>query len=458
MFGDGPTDVTDTAAAGTRSAPTHFVLIAGTIGLASVIWFVVLSGWLGVVPGSVVVKRQNVLFNSDTNSWIDEMIHGHEPLAKAVHPLDGFFWRPPCQLLYRVFQAFLPSERAGLLATRGVVALIAGTGVGFLALVALQNGIELTQCLLLFSMYLLFTSSSTIALPEHFGISNGLLSIAFAAPIVLANPTPRTAVLAALVPLCGGTTITNSLYPLGALYQYGVTSARTRRVILAAAPVAIGLAVFLFADSLRVVLSWEAILPRYVPGIGRVYAKTTMIHSHVLDYLNLRLLLHPRSAAVYATYALVAPAVGPTPVVRRTTGRDMVTYESSGQPLRWSRFGVIGSDSLYVSAYWGLQAVGAVIWAVLLLYGTYHAVRDRSTRDRVWLPLGWILFSIVLHNVWGDELFLYAPHWSWALMALVVLGARRLSRTATALLVFPVVICQVSTLVHIKRALLTIAQ
>jgi hypothetical protein len=449
-------DVAEAATVGTPSAPRHAVFIAGTIGLASVLWFALLSGWLGVVPGSVMVKRQNVLFNSDTNSWIDEMAHGHEPSTKAVHPLQVYLWRPPCQALAHLFQLFLPPERAGLLAARLLVALVAGTGVGFLALVALRNGVELTQCLLLFSMYLLFTSSSTIALPEHFGISNGLLSIAFAVPIVIAHPRVRTAVLAALVPLCGGTTITNLLFPLASLYQYSVRSARTRRAILAAAPVAVGVAIFLFADSQNVVLSHRAILPAYIPGITRLYAKSTMIHSHVFDYLHLRLLLNPQSATVYAIFALVAPAIGPTPVVRTIKGVEMVTYESSGRPLHWSPFGVTGSDGVHLGDYWGVQAVGAATWIVLLLWCSYQALRDRGTRSLVWLPVGWILFNIVFHNIWGDELFLYAAHWSWALMGLVILGARRLSRTAAASLVIPVMVSQVYTLLRIKSALLTI--
>src|SRR4051794_2389136 len=148
-------------------------LTATCFGFVAVVWFVLLSGWMDIVPGAVMVQRQNVLFNSDTNLWIDEMVHWHKPLTLAVHPLDVFFWRLPCQALYHLLKLFLPVHWAGLLAARLLVALVAGTGVGFLAFVALEGGTKLGPCALLFSMYLLFTSSCPIALPEHFGISNG---------------------------------------------------------------------------------------------------------------------------------------------------------------------------------------------------------------------------------------------------------------------------------------------
>ena len=462
-------NVAETATVGSSRSPGHVAIYAALIGGAAVLWFTLLSGWLGVKPGAVLLTRQNVFFNSDTNTWVDEIARQHAPSAstRVIHPLEVFIWRPPYQVLNGLLRVVLPQDRAELLAARLLVALVAGTGVGFLAWLALTLGMELPQCLLLFAMYLLFTSSSTIALPEHFGLSNGLLSIAFVVPIMTANRRVRTAALAVLAVLCGGTTLTNILYPLSAIYQWGLGSVRARRAVVLAVVLTVPIAIFLFVDSRKVVLLYTdadkdiasrvAILPAHVPGITRWYLKTTRIHGHVGDFLNLRLVRHPLDAAVYSVYALVTPAVGPPPAVRTTKGRAMVTYES-GRPLHWDPNGFFsGSDSLYLRD-WGVQGAGAVLWIGLLLSCAWRAFHDRSIRRLVWLPAGWILFSLVFHNLWGDELFLYAPHWSWALMALVLLGARRLSLGTVASFVIPIAVCQVYTLLRIRDLLMTIAQ
>jgi hypothetical protein len=426
-----------------RAAQRRNALLAAGIGVVAVAWFVLLSGWMEVVPGSVMVQRQNVLFNSDTNLWIDEMVNLHKPLTLAVHPLDVVFWRAPCQALYRVFRVWLPAEQAGLLAARSLVALVAGTGVAFLAFVALEAGTALATCVLLFAMYLLFTSSCTIALPEHFGISNGLLSIAFAVPLIAATPGVKTYALSALAVLAGGTTITNALYPVLSLLCFGFGSVRVRRVMLAIAAAALGVAVLLYADTRRYVLSNEGVLPKYVPATARLYLKTTVIHIYVTEFSNSRLIRFPGRAVVYAIYALAAPAVGPTPLIRQHPRYKMVSYEPSREPLR-------------LSYYRGIAGLGAVLWLLLLFGCGYLAVADPGTRPFAWLAIGWVVFNMLFHNLWGDELILYAPHWSWALMGVVVLGGRCLPAKLTAALVIPIAICQVFTLVQIKSALETI--
>src|SRR5271165_7455817 len=224
--------------------------IATMVGLVAVIWFMLLSGWLKSVPGSVVVKRQNVLFNADSSIWLDRMVGNAASPEKAVHPLEVAFWRPPVKAMQHLLEIFMSADYAGIFAARLVVAIVHGMGVGFLAFLALRLGVRLPQCILLFIIYLLFTSNATAALPEHFGISNGLLSIAFVVPIFLANDVVRTGFLGVMVILCGGTTITNALYPIAALWQYFFKSMRTRLIVLAlAAPLGLAVALFLYMKS-----------------------------------------------------------------------------------------------------------------------------------------------------------------------------------------------------------------
>jgi hypothetical protein len=393
--------------------------VATVVGFAAVIWFVLLSGWLGVTPGSVMTKRQNVLFNSDTNLWVDRMIGSAQSPEQLVHPLEVPIWRAPCRVLQRLLGTFLPFNYAGLLAARLLVAAVAAFGVGSLAYLAVYLGVKKIQLVLLFVMYLLFTSNTTLCLPEHFGISNGLLCITFVFPIVVVSPELRAAILAPLVVLCGGTTITNVLFPLASFVLYCLRSSRAKLYALAAAIVAgLGAALFL-------------------------YFRSYTIHHFVGKYLSLRLFREPLEAGIYAIYAFVAPAIGPAPRMLRFPGWDMVSYEPALQPLR-------------LTYYAGFQAIGAIAWAVLLVTCISKALRDDRTRAYVWLPLGWLGFNIAFHNVWGDELFLYAPHWSWALMALIVLGARGLSTKFLAVTSVVVITCQIGTLFEIKHALQTI--
>jgi hypothetical protein len=395
--------------------------IATVVGLVAVIWFMLLSGWLNSVPGSVVVNRQNVLFNSDSNIWLDRIVGDAHSPEKAVHPLEVAFWRPPVKAVQHLLEMFMPADYAGIFAARLVVAIVHGMGVGFLAFLALRMGVKFPQCILLFIIYLLFTSNATAALPEHFGISNGLLSMTFVVPIFLASGVVRTAFLVAMVVLCGGTTITNALYPIAALWQYFFKSMRTRLIVLAVvAP--LGLAAGLF-----------------------LYMKSYVLHHFVNDYSTFRLLHDPLRACVYAVYTFLSPAVGPTPLIMRVPGWDMVSYEPAHHVLR-------------ISYYFGLQAIGAIAWFVLLFTSLAKALRDERTRIHVWLPLGWLLFSAVFHNIWGDELLLFSPHWSWALIALVILGARELSMKFVVAVFIPIVVSQIYTFLRIKSALETITR
>jgi hypothetical protein len=430
-------DASITLSASKPSVLEHKQALATVTGFVAVVWFLLLSGWLGATPGSVMMKRQNVLFNSDTSIWVERMSGDARPSRRLIHPLEVTLWRPPCRALFHLLTIFLPPDYAAVFAVRLLVAIIAGAGVGFMAFAALHNGIKLTPYILLFIMYLLFSTNSTVSLPEHFGVSNGLLSIAFAVPFIVANARIRTTVLAALVVLCGGTTITNAVFPIGSLVHFYLKSMRLKLgLLLVAIPAALGASYF-------------------------VSTRSWTIHSVFSAGSNLRLLHHPLSAGVYAIYALVCPAVGPTPRVLRVPGWDMVSYEPALEPLRLSYYFGVPRHSLHLAFAVGLTwlpAIGAAAWLALLLISIYRGLKEERTRFHLWLLLGWLLCQIVFHNFWGDEFMLFAPHWSWALMGLVVLGARDFSRRFIATMFVPIVISQIYTLLAIRSALLTITR
>lgn len=394
--------------------------VALAIGLIATTWFTLLSGWLGVTPGSVLVKRPNVIFSSDTSAWI-ERFAGDAKLPKAfpyayIHPLEEVIWRPLTRTLYHVTKLFLPSEYARLLAARLLVAIVEGAGVGFLALLALRNEVTKLKLVVLFLTYLLFTANAAATLPEHWGITNGLLSITFVAPLLMTSLQSKTLFLLAMVAVAGGTIWTNTVFPALSLIHYSFPKRLKIAVVVALFLAGVGITILL-------------------------YSRSYSIHWYVNKYLNVRLVRHPSQAITYAVLAMVFPAVGTAPHVLRYPGFDQVTYEPWG-----------------FASYFRIQAVGAFAWLTLFLGCSFRALKDDRTRPCAWLLGLWLLFSVVLHNIWGDEFLLYSPNWSWALMGLVVLGARHFSRTVIVAIAIPVIACQIYTLFAIKSALQTITQ
>ncbi len=173
-----------------------------------------MSAWLGVRPGALITSRHNVLFDSDSSYWLDRMVGHGRSLEQTIHPLELSSGVSPVEpsLVWR--DCSCPPDYASIFGPRLLVALFAGAGVGFLAYLALAHlGVAPVQGLLLLGSYFLFTNNTTISLPEHFGISNGLLSMSFVVLIVTANERLRNGVLAGMVVLCSGTSIPNGLFP-----------------------------------------------------------------------------------------------------------------------------------------------------------------------------------------------------------------------------------------------------
>jgi hypothetical protein len=432
-------------------------LIAGTVGFIATIWLVVLSGWLGVTHGSLITKRRNVLFDSDMNVWLDRMIGNDVSLEQSVHPLELILWRQPCRAVAAVLKPFIPSDDADVLGPRILVAFIAGLGVASLALLALYAGVKPRQGALLAIVYLLFTTNTTICLPEHFGISNGILTMSFVAIVLIASWRIKMAVLGAAAVVLGGTSLANGLFPLGCMFDMYFKSTRVKirlflsGTILAAAGLA---CVRYFGRNLRwLAFQAEAYSNHFGRNIHTLLVKYVMWL--YLTFVNIRWFFrifavyrwtrHPLLAIVYTIYMFVQPAVAPNPSVMRYPFNDMVSYEPALKPLE-------------LSYYFGLQGFGAVAWLILLGRCAYFAWQDEHMRPYVKLLFGWLLFNVVFYNIWGRELLLWAPHWSWALMALVVLGARKLSWRFVAAVFVPVVVSQIYTLFAIKSALLTITQ
>jgi len=397
-------------------------VFGAAIGVVSTIWLTLLSGWLGVRPGMLLAGRTNVLFQSDTFTWMGwELGSAHIQIfpISAIHPLQVILWSPPIRIVAVALGLFMPHLASLIFAGRLFVAMCAGSGIGYLAWFALRIGMRELECAVLFTMYLLFTSNSTICLPEHFGISNALLTMAFVAPIFAANSRVRYTILGIMTVLIGGTTVTNAIFPVLSAVGPALKSPRLRLAAFIAGPfLAFGAVYFL-------------------------YAHTWAFHYYISLSMRWRIFHDPLGTGTYLFYFLVSPVIGPHPLIVNVFEGLMVSYDPPQGTLSMARYLVI-------------PFIGGVAWLILLLRCTIEAYRNEAARFPLMLLLSWLAFNCVFHNVWGDDLSLYAPHWSWALMALVVMGAPRLPRRFVLVTALLVIVAQVPALLEIKKALETI--
>jgi len=143
-----------------------------------------------------------------------------------------------------------------------------------------------------------------------------------------------------------------------------------------------------------------------VLAVSGMWARIQRSDTIVGRFLNLRLYREPVSGLLVVPAALIYPAIGPVPRVAGAVQSERLTYE----PIRFHGYGAIA-------------AVGVVAWSGLLAAAFIRLRVDRRLRAVLFVPVAWIALNILFHAVWGDELFLYTPHWAWALMAIVMEGA-----------------------------------
>jgi hypothetical protein len=156
----------------------------------------------------------------------------------------------------------------------------------------------------------------------------------------------------------------------------------------------------------------------------------------VRRFAHWRLVERPLEAVKYGALGLVYPAVGPAPRVRTVEGHPALTYE----PLNPRRYS------------W-LTGLAAAVWCALLVRCGYGVFRAGDLQAIGWALGLWYAFNAGLHGVWGDELFFYSPHWSWAMMLTVLLGSRALAQPALLLAALAVAAGQAAALASILRVL-----
>jgi hypothetical protein len=133
------------------------------------------------------------------------------------------------------------------------------------------------------------------------------------------------------------------------------------------------------------------------------------------------------------------PLVGPRPAVG-TSATSAISYNAS----TWMNYG------------W-LAGLACVAIALVLLVGLGHSWWRRGQARLALALCAWVAFNFAFHSVWGDQFFLFAPHWLGALWLLVLLPVARLPVRALVALTALVVAGQLASLASIAAAIASAA-
>lgn len=392
-------------------------------------WFFVLSGLLGTVPGEPVGSRIDAYFQNDAGGRIADAATGAFGRAVIIHPLYYFVFTLPISKLAWLLSGWCSPELTALYACRLFSAIAVGVGVGRLCAALVRFGVSPLRLALVGPLFLLGTAQTLTALPDHFALSAGLLCYAFA--VFLDDRTGHgqraRLKLIVLTFLAWGITVTNGVFPAALLGWRWVDGRRSlpRWVLFASAGVVLlGVA---FA-------AWVASFDPRDHSNPLVW--------RVRGYLTGRLLNDPAGAAARALRGLTDSAVGPTPAIDNNNfdKTPMLTYEPTYAEYRAWPFDAV-------------QGTSAAVWLALLGIAVALAVRNERSRWPAVVLLGWVGGCLGFHLLWGDEFFLYAPHYSWALAAVVALGVRSLPAWMLAPPVAAVAVGQVWTLLRIRERL-----
>lgn len=365
-------------------ANRHALAFGLAVACAAATGLFLLSGWLGVRPGRPAATRCDVIFQSDAGVRIGDTITGENSFGMGTHPLIGTVWP---KLLGAINRQFAEPELASVFVCRAAAALGAGIGLGILFGCLHRIGWSRGRCSAA-AAFLLASSYQVVAcLPDHFALSSGILPAAFGIYLLARQGTisrrAATGLLAAFAALASGICLTNGLWPcllLAGLYFEGRTVSWKAAVLASMAGIAIlSLALVLVQrHGFRLPILWQA-----------------------KQWLNLRILHDPPGAALRAVRGTVDPIVAPSPAIDTNNfdGVPMLTFEpSAGMPI-WP--------------FDTIRSLAAATWLAILAL----SLAGRWTPPARLLAI-WIAWNLLFHNIWGDEFFLYSPHYGWALALL----------------------------------------
>ena len=346
----------------------------------------------------------NVLFQADCPRVIADLTSTDtEHYRTAVHPLFVLFFNPIGVLLARAIGS---QELAGRL-------LCSTFGAATVVLAAeffIASGLGVVRswlwaCVLGFSSAQLFWASA----PESFVFSSAALALMGLVTVVRRD---RLAASVAAGVLVLGITLSNFAQAI-LLFRAGARPGRGRmaRVGLFAA-VVLGCAIVLsIAQKLLYPTAvWFFVATPYAEDVG------------YLARLDAPALVAERGAIVadhLVVFNVVAPRPHVVPLDATLTDalvRNVRTLLPARSPPLALTFGANGLATMYREGY-----MAALLWIVLIVLAVVRARKSRLAPIQSALLLC-VAFNGVLHFVYGDALFLYAPDWTFAAVASVALA------------------------------------
>ncbi len=396
------------------------LLAAFLISAACFLW---LSGRICGDDATGRGPRDDLLFDADMALYV-RILSGPTPNRPSpLHGLLNYAYRPPTLLLAKILGASPGDDgRAGLLATRILLAAFCALGIAALVRIGRGLDVEERKLLILFPMFLFASSNMLACTPESYGLSYGLLAVTAFIILEPIEPTRKAWILAGMAFLCAGTTVTNALYPGGALLylllreEGGIrprwfTNRRISAVLLSPLVVAL------------------AMLPLIRAGFPRFY-------EHIFGWMHMNLFRQPARALMDGLQDLIYPVVSTYPC----TINHQITFRLP-EGVTWT---------------W-VHIAAAVAWSVLVYRGTAGGLRSPALRTFTLGLILWVGFNLFMHSIWsGPDHGLYMPHWSWSLLILATIAARRLGIGALIALCLPIIVAQGMTLRFVIKALASI--
>ena len=275
-----------------------------------------------------------------------------------------------------------------------------------------------------------------VALPESFGIAMALLltcwTMVFSAVCRNVNISRSRIIAAAFV--CGGCTTTNALAPIvnGVITKGGLSpdgksvkweGGRFNRWVATLTFAFIGSLLILGICCYHTVNIRE-VVQGFLPSALK----------EPLGYFNFRLVRDPIKGMLYSLWGTVAPVIPPIPTFRLFGLTRGLTYE----PVSFRQF------SLF-------QWPGILAWWTVIA----HGICSRWERHERFLTIScfaWLIWNLVFHNLWGDEFFLFSPHWVWCLWLLFGMGFRKLKSRIVPVVAACIILAQVIGWVSLLRA------